>query len=54
MDGRGVVVLMLIDDLFVFSCVFVLSIAVNMDNTVGAVGFVPAFARTFYPVTLVK
>lgn len=26
----------------------------NLDNTVGAVGFVPAFARPFYPVTLVK
>ncbi|XP_021704718.1 long-chain fatty acid transport protein 4 [Aedes aegypti] len=26
----------------------------NLDNTVGAVGFVPAFARTFYPVTLVR
>lgn len=26
----------------------------NLDNKVGAVGFVPAFARTFYPVTLVR
>ena len=48
------VVLMLIDDLFVFSCVFLLSIAVNLDNTLGAVGFVPAFARKLYPVTLVR
>ncbi|XP_058458084.1 long-chain fatty acid transport protein 4 [Malaya genurostris] len=26
----------------------------NIDNTVGAVGFVPAFAGKFYPVTLVR
>lgn len=26
----------------------------NLDNTVGAVGFVPAFARKLYPVTLVR
>ncbi|XP_055534434.1 long-chain fatty acid transport protein 4 [Wyeomyia smithii] len=26
----------------------------NIDNTVGAVGFVPAFARKLYPVTLVR
>ncbi|XP_053689695.1 long-chain fatty acid transport protein 4 [Sabethes cyaneus] len=26
----------------------------NIDNTVGAVGFVPAFARRLYPVTLVR
>lgn len=26
----------------------------NIDNTVGAVGFVPAFAKKFYPVTLVR
>ncbi|XP_055592123.1 long-chain fatty acid transport protein 4 [Uranotaenia lowii] len=26
----------------------------NLDNTIGAVGFVPAFAKAFYPVTLVR
>nr|XP_019558125.2 long-chain fatty acid transport protein 4 [Aedes albopictus]XP_029721150.1 long-chain fatty acid transport protein 4 [Aedes albopictus] len=26
----------------------------NLDNTLGAVGFVPAFARKLYPVTLVR
>lgn len=51
--------LMLIDELylntiFLLRLSFYLSIAVNLDNTVGAVGFVPAFARTFYPVTLVR
>lgn len=27
---------------------------VNFDNTVGACGFVPHFAKSFYPVTLVR
>uniref|UniRef100_A0A8D8BBB2 Long-chain fatty acid transport protein 4 n=1 Tax=Culex pipiens TaxID=7175 RepID=A0A8D8BBB2_CULPI len=44
----------LIPVFFLLRLSFCLSIAVNLDNTVGAVGFVPAFARTFYPVTLVR
>lgn len=29
-------------------------ITVNIDSTVGAVGFIPFYAKFFYPVTLVK
>lgn len=29
-------------------------IAVNIDNKIGAVGFIPRYANSLYPVTLLK